>query len=78
MSARGFPRELPMPSHQPSSLCGFNIALTVQPLKYLRCFQILHFAEGAESLPSSLSLGTGKEGEIWAELAVNSLKSFLL
>lgn len=47
-------------------------------LTHLRCFPVFLFPAGAASLAPSSSLGAGKEGEIWAELAVNSLKSFLL
>lgn len=76
MSSGGSPTEMPIPYHRPSSSHGSNASLTMlMPLRY---FQMMHFSGGSENLPPSLCLGAGKEGEIWAELAVNSLKSFLL
>lgn len=64
--------------HFPWCRSKSNGALRAQLLSCLRCFQIFLFVEGAESLPPSVHLGMGKEREIWAELTVGSLKSFLL
>lgn len=50
----------------------------VQPTAQVSELFQISLLEGAESFPPSFSLGAGKEGGIRAEIAVNSLKSFLL
>lgn len=50
----------------------------VQPTAQVSELFQISLLEGAGSFPPSFSLGAGKEAGIRAELAVNSLKSFLL